>query len=99
MYDGEHRALGLAKQGLSVPRSDQPLALTFEVDGRVLASERVVPSEDRELVVKVTGRPPRTPSHSSGRRGRPAANDGGQDPIGQGPNNVNPDSTERPPGL
>lgn len=57
IYDAGHRALGLAKQGLTVARSDAPLALSFEVDGRVVANQQVVPSSDRVVEVEPMAAP------------------------------------------
>ena len=96
IYDAGHQALGLAKQGLRVPRSEQPIDLTFEMNGRVLAKQSVVPSSDQQL--RVTVQEERPTGHAgergNGRRRKPA-------PVNAGPapDPANPDSTERPAGL
>ncbi|MEZ4361031.1 MAG: serine/threonine-protein kinase [Kofleriaceae bacterium] len=85
VYDAEHRALGLAKQGIEVARSSDELLLSFEAAGRVLASARVTPSEDQLVRPKLHARPrpPRPPR---------AGATGAKTPV-------DPNSTERPAGL
>ena len=85
IYGEGHRALGLAAQGLTVPRSATALTLTFEVDGRVLARRRLVPEADAEIAVMASK------SSRRGARGKPGA--------APSPGAPDPNSTERPPGL
>lgn len=85
IYGPKRKPLGLASQGLTLPRSEQPLPLTFEADGVLVARETVVPLDSREL--EITARSPR----ANDRRRRKA-----EPTTGQTPRPPDPDSTERP---
>lgn len=85
VYGPKRRPLGLASDGLTLPRSEQPMPLSFEADGVLLARATVVPLESREL--SLTVRPTRTHDRRR-RKPEPAGN--------QAPRPADPDSTERP---
>jgi eukaryotic-like serine/threonine-protein kinase len=90
VFDAAHQALGLAKQGIALPRSSQPITLTFEVDGRVVAKKQLVPEASAELAVELAR------AEATQRKPRPRSD---RDKPRPSPTAADPNSTERPPGL